>query len=133
MNWLFVDTSAWCAYFDKSDSEHINASEYLEQITSPLVTSNYIVDETLTLIRKRIGHKLAIEIGKQFLSGQIAQIIRVTPNDENSALKIFEKYSDKDFSFTDCTSFFIIERLKIKNVFAFDINFTQFGKLIVLP
>jgi len=38
----------------------------------------------------------------------------------DKAWEIFEKYSDKDFSFTDCSSFAIMEMLKINNVFSFD-------------
>ncbi|MBI4822940.1 MAG: hypothetical protein HY805_01755 [Nitrospirae bacterium] len=41
--------------------------------------------------------------------------------------KLLEKYSDKDFSFTDCTSFALMERLKIKTAFTFDAHFTQYG------
>jgi predicted nucleic acid-binding protein len=45
------------------------------------------------------------------------------------ALEIFTKYSDQDFSYTDCTSFIIMESLKIKEVLAFDRHFTfeKFG------
>lgn len=64
MNWVFVDTSDWCAFFDKTDSGHSTATEYLEQITFPLITSNYVIDETLTLVRNRIGHSSATKIGK---------------------------------------------------------------------
>ncbi len=42
-------------------------------------------------------------------------------------------FDNKTFSFTDCTSFSICERLLIKDVFAFDEHFQQFGKFNVLP
>ncbi len=133
MNWVFVDTSAWCAFFDKSDSDHNTATEYFEQISFPLITSNYVIDETLTLVRNRIGHGYAIKIGKQFFAGHIAQIVRVTAQDEESAFRIFERFSDKGFSFTDCTSFIVMERLNISTACAFDIHFKQYGKLIIVP
>lgn len=133
MNWIFVDTSAWCAYFDRSDSEHSKVTEYLNQTAFPLITSNYIIDETLTLVRNRIGHSYARKIGKQFFAGKIAQIVRITTQDEVSAFRIFEKYADKGFSFTDCTSFVVMERLNINTACAFDVHFKQYGKMIVVP
>jgi len=39
---------------------------------------------------------------------------------------IFKRYTDKGFSFTDCTSFSIMRSLKPKRVFAFDKHFEQF-------
>ena len=133
MNWIFVDTSAWCAYFDKSDSKHHAAIEFIEETTLPLITSNYIIDETLTLTMNHIGHKCATDIGKKFFAGQIAQFVRITAHDEITAFKLFDKYTDKDFSFTDCTSFVVMERLKIKKAFTFDKHFKQYGKIIVVP
>ena len=37
-------------------------------------------------------------------------------------------YEDKGFSFTDCTSFALMERLEINTVFAFDDHFVQYGR-----
>ena len=133
MNFIFVDTSAWYAYFDKSDAKHFSAAQLMSQLTLPLITSNYIADETLTLIQDRIGHHLAVQIGKQFLAEQIAQLARITIHDEKAAFSIFSQYADKKFSFTDCTSFALMERLKIKTAFAFDEHFTQYGRLKVIP
>jgi predicted nucleic acid-binding protein len=50
----------------------------------------------------------------------------VTSND------ILPQYADKGFSFTDCTSFALMERLDINTVFAFDDHFTQYGKFMIL-
>ena len=95
MNFIFVDTSAWYAYFDKTNAEHTSAAQFMNHLTLPLITSNYIVDETLTLIQNRIGHHLAIQIGKQFLAEQIAQLARVTIHDEKAAFKIFRSLASQ--------------------------------------
>ena len=48
------------------------------------------------------------------------------------AWKVFEKYSDKDFLFTDCTNFIVMEMLRINEAFSFDKHFAQYG-FIRLP
>ena len=63
----------------------------------------------------------------------IINYYRITAEDENRAWEIAKNYKDKTFSFTDCTSFAVCERLKIKEVFAFDEHFKQFGKFKVQP
>ena len=55
------------------------------------------------------------------------------PEDEKKAWEIFVKYRDKTFSFTDCSSFALMERIGITEVFAFDEHFTQYGSFVVLP
>ena len=45
---------------------------------------------------------------------------------------IFEQYEDKGFSFTDCTSFALMERLEINTAFVFDDHFVQYGKFVIL-
>ena len=50
-------------------------------------------------------------------------IVTVKNEDEENAWKIFLQYKDKDFSYTDCTSFAVMESLKIDTAFSFDKHF----------
>jgi predicted nucleic acid-binding protein len=127
-----VDTTAWYSIVDLRDKNHKKAKIFLNNISKPLITSNYIFDEIITLVKNKLGYKVAAELGKKLIGEEIAQIVRVTKEDEKNAWKIFLKYYDKGFSFTDCTSFIIIERLAIKEAFSFDQHFNQYG-IIKLP
>lgn len=57
---------------------------------------------------------------------------RVSPRDEDTAWSIFERYRDKTFSFTDCTSFALMERLRLDTALALDSDFRSYG-LRALP
>ncbi len=57
----------------------------------------------------------------------------MSPEDEEFAWRIFRRYDDKAFNFTDCTSFALMDRLDIMMVFTFDQHFEQYGKFICLP
>ena len=133
MPYLFVDTSAWYALLDKSDANHHAAVKLKDSLVHPMVTSNYIADEVITLVRTRLGYEVAVEIGQKLWNESIANIIPMTPQDEKKAWEIFVTYHDKTFSYTDCTSFALMERLGIAEAFAFDEHFKQYDSFIILP
>lgn len=124
---VFVDTSAWFSLLDKDSENHQTAVQYLKETMAPFITSDYILDETLTLIRSAISHKAAIEFWDNINKSHWATILDISPRDKEQAIGIFRKYNDKDFSFTDCTSFALMQRIGIKDAFSFDKHFRQIG------
>jgi hypothetical protein len=130
---VFVDTGAWFAYFVRRDSDHNSARSWVSTNESPLVTSDYILDELFTLLKIRESHVVAVAAGKVLIEERICQIIKITPEDFTRAWAIFVQFSDKGWSFTDCTSKVIMERLNISTAFSFDGHFEQFGSVIRLP
>jgi predicted nucleic acid-binding protein len=129
---LFIDTGAWYAVVDKKDPDHRVAEHFLRNNKIPLLTTNFIFDETITLIRSRLGWSVARDFGERLKQSGFVSIIVVKDEDEERAWEIFLKYRDKDFSYTDCTSFAVMERLKIDTTFSFDSHF-QTMKFQVVP
>jgi len=127
----FVDTSAFYAAKDPSDQHHAQAVAFMERVRKNLslrfVTSNFIVDETLTLVRMKLGHETAVRFGHQIRESRIVEVIHITEALEERAWQIFLKYSDKKYSFTDCTSFAVMEGLSVWNAFTFDQHFVEHG------
>ncbi|MCD6584635.1 MAG: PIN domain-containing protein [Desulfobacteraceae bacterium] len=78
-----------------------------------------MLDELATLLGRRTNFEFAARKLKQIYEADI-QIERTDEKDELKALKFLEKYADQNISFTDCLSFVIMQRLKIKQVFSFD-------------
>lgn len=130
---ILVDTSAYYAVKDKDDASHFDALQFIKINTSPVVTTNLIVIETLNLFKQRLGHHHAVEIGKEMFDPATTNVIKITDGDIITAWRIFQRYDDKGFSFTDCTTFAVMERLKIPDVFAFDEHFRQYGRFKCLP
>ena len=127
MKKIFVDTSAWYAYARADDPDHDAVSEVLERWEGRLVTSNFVFDETVTLVRYRLGLKAAERVGKVLLSPGAVEFVRLLPEDEEAAWKFFLAHSDKDFSMTDCTSFALMKRLAISAAATTDHHFRQAG------
>ena len=95
--------------------------------THRLVTTNFVFDESVTLIRYRLGFTPAKTFGEQLLRANIANVLAVSRQDETRAWEIFTRYRDKSFSFTDCTSFAMMERLTLDSAVAIDDDFRAFG------
>jgi uncharacterized protein len=130
---LFVDTGAWYASLVPTDPDHARAVKWLAANHAPLITTDYVIDETLTLLRVRGERKRALLLGARFFHHDLAQIYKITSADLTIAWKTFEKFDDKNWSFTDCTSKVVMEQLGITVAFAFDHHFHQFGTIQVVP
>ena len=130
---IFVDTSAWYARYALRDVNHNAAKAFHLANHLPLVTTDYVVDETLTLFKARGNRELAFRIGPKLLAGQLARLVHVSEQDVESAWQLFAAHRDKEWSFTDCVSYVVMKRLQIVEAFAFDEHFKQFGFAIVRP
>jgi predicted nucleic acid-binding protein len=125
---VFIDSGGFLAVMDRDDPHHPAArdiSARLESIRSQPYTSNNVVDETCTLVRARTSHSLAAQFLRSLKTSRII-ILRVSPAVEAEAERIFLRHADKDFSFTDCTSFALIETKRLDTVLSFDRHFSQY-------
>lgn len=130
---VFVDTGAWFAAFVPNDPDHAAADAWLAQNRELLVTTDYVLDELLTLLKIRGEFERAVLIGEELVSGTIADLEWVSLTDVRGAWEVFRGFQDKDWSFTDCVSRVVIERLGVRTAFAFDKHFRQFGNVAVVP
>ncbi|MEI6152566.1 MAG: PIN domain-containing protein [Deltaproteobacteria bacterium] len=127
---VFIDTSAWVAYFDKKDTNHESALKIWQQVKQEkaiLCTTDYILDEMLTLLKIRANSNVALIAANAIMQSQNTEVIWVKEKLFMGALKLFKKYSDQRFSFTDCTSFEVMKVSSIKKAFAFDSDFAKAG------
>ncbi|HLF07174.1 MAG TPA: PIN domain-containing protein [Thermoplasmata archaeon] len=130
---VFVDTWALKALFDTSDSDHKAASIYRESIrkdeveVSGFITTDFILDETLTLVRSHAGHRESIAVLDSVRGSPFYKILDVDGEIFEGAIEMFRKYDDKEWSFTDCTSFVLMRREGLTEAFTFDRNFEQAG------
>ena len=127
---VFIDTSMFKALVDPKDEFYREANgiwEKLKNEESDLITTNFILDETFTLIRIRCGRLLSLELRKRLAEGlRRIKIVRVLALDEKQAWPWFE-LDWNGLSFTDCVSFAVMKRLGIVRAAAFDKHFFRAG------
>jgi predicted nucleic acid-binding protein len=133
---MFIDTAAFLAIENRRDAHHERAVAFRDaslEARETFVTSDYVLDETYTLIRLRAGHGVAVQFGEDIRASRVLRVEHVTPEIIEAAWRIFKAFADKAFSFTDCTSFALMERLGINTAFTFDEHFRQYGQFVVRP
>lgn len=96
------------------------------------MTTNFVLDETFTGLLTKVGHFAAVDFGEKIRSSKTVRMIHITEEIEDQAWNLFKQYSDKDFSFTDCTSFIVMRQLSLIEVFTNDHHFEQIGFKILL-
>ena len=121
---VFIDTGAFYAVADTSDSRHLEAVAAFQARGSAgdLVTSDHVVVETWLLIRARLGRAAAMRFWDSMGTGVVG-VLGVTSRDFARARRIAREWHDQEFSLVDCTSFSVMERLGIEEAFAFDSHF----------
>jgi hypothetical protein len=135
MKALFVDTAGWVACADSADPAHgrcCAARDAALEAGQTLVTSDFVVDEALTLIRFRLSLGAAEVWWRQVENSPRLRWERVDSNRFEKARYLFFQYRDKDFSFTDCTSFVIMQEVRLTHAITTDRHFRQMG-FHVLP
>jgi len=135
MRAVFVDTAGWMACADGADPAHVRscaARDAALEAGQTLVTTDFVVDETLTLIRFRLGVPAADTWWQQVDRSPRLRWERVDSERFEHARQLFFEYRDKDFSFTDCTSFVIMGELRLTHAITTDRHFRRMG-FDVLP
>lgn len=129
---VFVDTGAWKAWIDKKDEDHVQVRTQFERCRSErrrLETSDYVISETLTLLKLRpgLGHRIAVQFGTMVQESEVTHIHFISSDIFQKTWEIFKKYSDKQFSFVDCSSFAWMENRGLKIALTLDHHFVQYG------
>lgn len=158
---IFVDTGGWVGYISPDDEYHLQARRWMRGNRQILVTTDYVLDESLTLLKARGEPARARQLGSLLFGGiridaarigevgsapatagatggatgggNIVRLYYLTPEDILAAWQVFRQYEDKEWSFTDCTSKVVIEKLALARAFSFDHHFRQFGTVTVVP
>jgi predicted nucleic acid-binding protein len=127
---IFVDTGAFVARYLKRDRYHPAASRAWQRLARsgwPLFTTSFVVDETITLLARRVGARFAAERARSILGSERLTVLRPTVEDELAALGWLEKFEDQALSYTDCISFVAMRARRIERAFTFDRHFRAAG------
>ncbi len=130
----FIDTWGWLVLGDSKESRHKEIKEWyyaFRKKGGKVFTSDYVLDETYTLLFRRIPFDSAIKALdsiQKSVREKFTIVEWITPARFERAKELRRKYSDKPYiSFTDITSMIIMQELDITEVLTDDNHFIQVG------
>ena len=127
---IFIDTGAFLARYLAKDQYHpkaIGCWNEIKKNREACFTSNFVLDETFTLLGRRAGYDFVAQRASSIYASKLLTILRPTRTDEIKAIDFFQKFADQNVSFTDCITFVLLRKEKIKRVFSFDSHFQWAG------
>jgi predicted nucleic acid-binding protein len=131
---LFVDTWGWLTLHDKSERYHLQATQVYRNalaVGGQIYTSDYILDETITLLFRRLPAPRASQSMKKLLSAfseSHFHLIRISEERFTQAIELRAKFLDQPLiSFTDLTSMVVMLEVGIVTILTEDAHFTHLG------
>jgi hypothetical protein len=127
---VFVDSFAWIAAINKSDNYHKKTLKIFEELLKKqtgLITTNYVIVETINSLSKAEFRKTVIEFVSKLEKSPSVQIVEITKEIFNNAWILYKQRMDKDWGITDCTSFEVMKMFNISKAFTNDKHFEQAG------
>ncbi len=128
----FVDTSFWVALRLRRDAHHL-AAVRLWTPGRALLTTNHVVGETWTFLRRRDGFAPAVGFLDAVESADWLTVLHVDEGVEREARAWLRRHDERVYSFVDATSFVVMRRERVGEALAFDGGFSAAGFVEVRP
>jgi len=129
MTQIIADTSGLYALVDRTDPHHARAANFLKShaAAGSLLISNHVFDETMTLVKARLGMTTALQLGLRLRNSRFVEMVIFSAAEEQETWRIFSSYTDKGWSYTDCACLVLAQQRNTQQAFTFDHHFTQMG------
>lgn len=128
----FADTSWWVAWTMPDDARHATALAVLSSLrqTEQVLTTNLVVGESWTFLRRKAGHRTAVAFLDRIAALRTARRLlahHVGEEQEAAALEWLRRHDEREYSFVDATSFKVMRDRRLREAFAFDQDFAAAG------
>jgi len=134
----FADTSWWVAWSLPGDARHDLALKLLTNLgrTEQVLTTNLIVGETWTFLRRKDSHRSAVALLDRITTLEESDrlvVHGVTVEQEQAAWDWLRKHDERVYSFVDATSFRVMRDRRLREALTFDNDFAAAGFVEVRP
>ena len=123
----FADTSFWFGLQERGDARHAQARALVARGVGRVVTTNNVIGETWTLLRRRSGHPAAVGFLDRLGALPDLEIVHVDEAVEKDAWRWLRARPEREYSFVDATSFAVMRKRRIREALAIDGDFNAAG------
>jgi predicted nucleic acid-binding protein len=130
VNAAFVDSGAWLAFFSRRDGRHRDADRLFREGVArraALITTNLVLAELHRLLLFRAGITAALRVLDRMSRLECLTLEFVTEAHHEAALRWLRQFADQRFTYTDATSFAVMESRGCRRVIGFDRHFEIAG------
>ena len=130
---IFVDAGAWIAISNPRDQHHreaVTIYNRMQQQETYFLTTDYVIDETVTRLRYDTNHSIAVMFLVRIellVETDVLTLVEIDKGVFEKSKALFRRYDSARLSFTDCTSFVVCHENNIREAFAFDQHFSMMG------
>ena len=129
----FADTSFWIGLQIPRDKRHADASLLWAHDRRAVRTSNLVLGETWTLLRRWAGHDAARGFVSMIKRSRRVSVVMVDETIDERAWEWLLRHDERAYSYVDATSFEIMRRERISEALAFDGDFAAAGYIEARP
>lgn len=130
MNEVFVDTAAWLALLNESDSFHQKAKEIEKSLKGSRrlwITTDFILIEVADALCSVSQRSQTAKLIRNLKKLKSVFVVTLDTKLLEKGLALYESRLDKDWGLTDCTSFVVMQQRGITEAFTSDRHFEQAG------
>ena len=114
-----ADTSGLLAFFNSREPSHQLVRAHVEELTTPLVVSPYVVAELDYLVATRLGTDVAVQVLSELASGAY-DLAPITADDLRTCSEIINRYRDQAIGVTDASLVVLAERYQTTSILTLD-------------
>ena len=127
---VFGDSSGFISAFDRNDANHGTSAEVWHELATHgvrIITTNMVMAETVTYLRRRAGWAISNKLGELFLSSSVIELVLITREQLAAGWHDFVKNADPKLSLCDALSFIVMRERSLRRVLTYDKHFAHAG------
>ena len=127
---VFADTSGFVATFDARDASHAAMGQAWRELATSrerIVTTQLVLAETVTHVRRRAGWEPSRQVGEAILRSDAIELVSLDGEQLEAAWREFVRNGDPKLSLCDTASFVVMRERGIRRALTRDHHFADAG------
>jgi len=127
----YVDTSAFIAFLDRSDSHHVTFARLFAR-PPKLVTTTLVVAEGHAWFLRRYDRMRALQFMAMIEDMSPLTVATVGAKEQTAATELLRRFSDQDLTMTDAVGLYLMKAQRLRSCWSTDFHLGITGVPLVI-